>query len=92
MYMRESWTDERLDDFSKHVDRRFDEVDRRFDEADRRVGETNKRLDRIEERIDTAFARFDARFDTLQRAVMGFGLGGVVTMVIGFLGLILSHG
>jgi tetrahydromethanopterin S-methyltransferase subunit G len=77
MYIRESWNDDRLDDFAKHVDHRFDEVD--------------KRLDRLEERVDTAFARFDARFDTLQRAVMGFGLGGVVTVVIGFLGLILTH-
>jgi hypothetical protein len=25
--MRESWTDERLDDFAKHVERRFDKVD-----------------------------------------------------------------
>ena len=31
--MRKSWTDERLDDFRRDVDRRFDEVgtDRRFD-------------------------------------------------------------
>lgn len=43
--MRESWTDERLDDFAKHVDRRFDEVDRRFDAVD-------KRLERLEERMD----------------------------------------
>lgn len=39
--MRESWTDERLDDFAKHVDHRFDEVDRQFDEV-------NRRLDRVE--------------------------------------------
>lgn len=39
--MRESWTDERLDDFAKHVDHRFDEVDRQFDGV-------NRRLDRVE--------------------------------------------
>jgi hypothetical protein len=47
--MRESWTDERLDDFAKHVDHRFDAVDRRFDEVDRRFEEVNKRLDRLED-------------------------------------------
>ncbi len=32
--MRESWTDQRLDDFRGEVNRRFDEVDRRFDKVD----------------------------------------------------------
>ena len=34
--VRESWTDERLDDFAKHVDLRFDQVDRRFDRLEAR--------------------------------------------------------
>ncbi len=38
---RESWTDERLDDFRENVNQRFDFVDQRFDAVD-------KRLDRIE--------------------------------------------
>lgn len=29
--VRESWTDERLDDFRGEVNRRFDEVDKRLD-------------------------------------------------------------
>lgn len=41
--MRESWTDERLDDFRGEVNRRFDEtrgeMNRRFDEVDRRFDE-----------------------------------------------------
>ncbi len=60
--VRESWTDERLDDFVAHVDRRFDLVDRRFDAVD-------KRLDRIEDRIEEGFARFDTRLDSIQRAI-----------------------
>jgi hypothetical protein len=39
--VRESWTDERLDDFVKHVDHRFDAVDHRFDAVD-------QRFDRVE--------------------------------------------
>jgi uncharacterized protein YPO0396 len=47
--MRESWTDERLDDFAKHVDQRFDklerDVDRRFDKVDAELHRVNDRLD-----------------------------------------------
>jgi hypothetical protein len=43
--MRENWTDERLDDFAKNVDRRFNEVDRRFDKVDAELARINDRLD-----------------------------------------------
>ena len=45
--MRESWTDERLDDFVKHVDQRFDAVDRRFDKVDSELHRVNDRLDAL---------------------------------------------
>jgi hypothetical protein len=35
--MRQSWTDERLDDFKEQVNQRFDSVDRRLDGLDRRL-------------------------------------------------------
>lgn len=44
MIPRETWSDERLDEFKASVNQRFDEVDRRFDEVD-------KRLDRMDEDI-----------------------------------------
>lgn len=34
--MRESWTDERLDEFGKRIDERFDRVDERFERVDER--------------------------------------------------------
>ena len=43
--MRKTWTDERLDDFVVHVDRRFDEVDRRLDRVDTELHRINDRLD-----------------------------------------------
>jgi hypothetical protein len=54
--MRESWTDERLDDFRAETSRRFDEVDRRFD--------------RVEGRIDGLAQEMNARFDGLQRSLI----------------------
>jgi Pyruvate/2-oxoacid:ferredoxin oxidoreductase gamma subunit len=35
--MRESWTDECLDDLKESVSERFDQVDKRFDQVDARL-------------------------------------------------------
>jgi hypothetical protein len=42
---RETWTDERLDDFKENVNQRFDQVDKRFDQVDRRLASIDARLD-----------------------------------------------
>jgi tetrahydromethanopterin S-methyltransferase subunit G len=73
--MRESWTDERLDDFAKHVDHRFDEVDRRFDEVDRRFGEVDRRFDKV----DAELHRVNDRLDGIQRALI-FAIIAMTTM------------
>jgi Pyruvate/2-oxoacid:ferredoxin oxidoreductase gamma subunit len=39
--MRDSWTDERLDDLKESMNERFDQVDRRF-------GQVDARLDRVD--------------------------------------------
>lgn len=78
--VRESWTDERLDDFAAHVDQRFDAVDRRFDVVD--------------QRFDTVDRRFDAlarRFDALQRTLLQIGGGVVAALIAGFLGVIATQ-
>lgn len=69
--MRQSWTDEHLDDFRVDVGRRFDVVDRRFDKVD-------ARLDQID-------AKFDALLRTLMQVGFGLGIGllGVVAALIG---------
>lgn len=43
--VRESWTDERLDDFRDEVNRRFDDVGKRFDKVDSELQRVNDRLD-----------------------------------------------
>jgi predicted nuclease with TOPRIM domain len=44
--MRESWTDERLDEFGKRIDERFDRVDERFEQVE-------KRLDRLADGLES---------------------------------------
>ncbi len=36
---RETWTDERIDDFKENVNQRFDQVDKRFDQVERKMSE-----------------------------------------------------
>jgi tetrahydromethanopterin S-methyltransferase subunit G len=49
--VRESWTDERLDDFRGEVNRRFDAVDKRFDKVDHELNRVNDRLDGLNKAI-----------------------------------------
>ncbi|HWM63305.1 MAG TPA: hypothetical protein VNP96_04860 [Solirubrobacterales bacterium] len=55
MTMRESWTDERLDDFRRDVDRRFVEVDRRFDKVEAELHRINDRLDAMQRLMAQGF-------------------------------------
>jgi len=79
--MRESWTDERLDDFRGEVNRRFDEAERRtdarFDDVDRRFNDVDRRLDGVDKRLD----KLDSRFDDLIRVIMVTGGGAIITML-----------
>jgi hypothetical protein len=75
--MRESWTDERLDDFAKHVDHRFDLVDRRFEEIDRRFEEVDRRFDDVDRRLE----RLEDQMGGLQRAVI-YGFIAMATVIV----------
>ena len=71
--MRSTWTDERLDDFATHTDRRFDAVDKRFDRVDRELSGLRTEM--------------NARFDSLQRTMIQFGgslLASFVGLVVAF--------
>lgn len=90
--MRQSWTDDRLDDFRGEVNRRFDNVDRRFDEAaadvnrrfDKAAADVNRRFDEVDKRLD----KLDDRFAEFQRTILATGGGIIATLVAGILSLI----
>jgi hypothetical protein len=76
--MRESWTDERLDDFREETARRFEEARtetaRRFEEAgaetSRRFQEVYRRFDEVDRRLDGV----DADIRELRGAVAQIGV------------------
>ncbi len=77
--MRESWTDDRLDDLNGKVDALRVEVkteftavrgamSKRFDKVDSRFDKIDSRFDKIDERfekMDGRFERMDERFDKI---------------------------
>jgi hypothetical protein len=69
---REAWTDERLDDLSRRMDRGFDEV----------KGEVRD----LRSEMNNRFAAVDARFDSMQRTmIIGFAsiVASTVASVVG---------
>jgi hypothetical protein len=84
---RNSWTDDRLDDFRRDMDRRFDETNRRFDEV-------NQRMDAGFARVDANFARVDEKFDAQQRVLVQIGwtlAAAMLTLLASTLGLFITQ-
>jgi len=58
--MRQSWTDDRLDDLSHRMDERFDHVEGEMDQRFNRVeGEMDQRFNRVEGEMKAGFDRVD---------------------------------
>ncbi len=72
--MRESWTDERLDDFRGEVNRRFDDVNRRFDKVDTELNRVNDRLDGLHKILSFALVAYTSA--TLA------GYGAMVALIV----------
>jgi len=93
--MRESWTDERLDDFRAETARRFDTLERRmdggFDRVEERFEKVDAKFERLEAKVDVKFERINERFDSLHRMMLQFGAGALVTFAVGFASLILTQ-
>jgi hypothetical protein len=79
--MRESWTDERLDDFRGEVNRRFDEVDRRFGEVDRRFDKVDTQLNRVNDRLDGLHKVLVFGIIAYTSAMLA-GYGAIVALII----------
>ena len=78
--VRESWTDERLEEFGKRIDERFDRVDQRFDDVDARFAQVDKRFDRLE----TKLLHVDSRLDSMGRSMIVAAIAMSSTMIAGF--------
>jgi hypothetical protein len=86
--MRQSWTDDRLDNLNRKVDERFDRVDERIDRADRetnrRFDETDRRLIAIEGDVKEMRSEMTGRLDSIGRSMVYLAVGLTTAMLAGF--------
>jgi hypothetical protein len=89
--MRESWTDERLDDLNGRVSDGFErvegqvrdlrgEMNERFDKGFGKVDARFEKVDARFDKVDAKFERIDGRLDSIQRtmAMGAFTLAGAI--------------
>src|SRR5690349_7097630 len=85
--MRESWTDERLDEFGKRIDERFDRVDERIGDLRGEMKADLARVDKHFEQIDNRFEQIDKRLDKQAGSLESMQR----TMVIGVIALFSAY-
>ena len=78
--VRDTWTDERLDDLTARMEKDFRRVDERFEQVDRRF-----------ERVDERFDQLNARFDSLQQSIIVIGGGLLTAFMVAMTGLIATR-
>ena len=84
--MRNSWTDDRLDDLNLKVDRGFEEADKRFEQVDRR-------FQRVESEIHSLRMETVAEFKAVRKEINeGFHLMHrlMVQMIVALVGVLLT--
>jgi hypothetical protein len=79
--MRESWTDDRLDDLSHRVE----ELGRRTDDG------FNSLRTEMNARFEAHESRSDARFDAMQRMMLQLWAGMMFTIIAGFATLLATQ-
>lgn len=82
--MRESWTDDRLDDLSHRVD----ELSRRVDDLGRRVDDG---FNAMRGEMNARFERREIRFDSLQRMMIQLWAGTMFTLLAGIATLLATQ-
>jgi hypothetical protein len=91
--MRQSWSDDRLDDLSNRVDAGFARIDASIVRLDAKIDDSVARLDaKIDGRIDSSaakllqemqmgFHQINARFDAMQQKMIRVG-GGLIGVLV----------
>jgi prefoldin subunit 5 len=83
MTPRETWTDERLDEFKASVNQRFDEVDKRFDQVDKRLDGIDADIRELRGEI----GQIRESMEAMQRTMVHGAIGMCGVMITGFVAL-----
>jgi hypothetical protein len=86
--MREKWTDERLDDMNGRISEGFDRLDHE-------LRDVRAEIRALRSDVGTEFGsvrtEMSSRFDAIQQLILRVSAGMFGTMVIGFIGLVVSQ-
>ena len=83
MTPRETWTDERLDEFKASVNQRFDQVDKRFDQVDKRL----EGIDADIRELRGEIGQIRESMEAMQRTMVHGAIGMCGVMITGFAAL-----
>lgn len=96
--MRESWTDDRLNNLNERMTERFDRVDQRFAQVDHRFEQVDQRFEQVDHRFDRLEAdvrglrtEMNTRFDAMQRLLIQFCAGTLAAMGAAIVGLVATQ-
>jgi hypothetical protein len=89
--VRESWTDERLDDLKESVNDLARRMDAGFAESRLEGASIRKEMKEGFQATDARFNSIDARFDALQRTIIQIGGGMAAAFVAALIGLIATQ-
>jgi SMC interacting uncharacterized protein involved in chromosome segregation len=70
----------RIDKRFEQVDKRFEQVDKRFEQVDKRFEQVDKRFERLETELREQHREFSDRFDRLQKLMLQFSGGALLTV------------
>lgn len=93
--MRDSWTDERLDDMNHRMDEGFSRVDQELRLIRSEIGtlrsETRGEAETLRVEMNAQFTALNTRIDSLQRLMIQVGGGMIAAFLAGFAGLIATQ-
>jgi chromosome segregation ATPase len=93
--MRQSWSDDRLDDLNKRVDDGFARVDAQFARVDAQFARLDAKIDataaELRQEMKMGFDQINARFDAMQQTMMRIGAGLIGVLVASGAGLIATQ-
>lgn len=76
-----SWTEGRLDDLNRKVDKGFDKVDGRFDKVDERFEKVDERFEKVSDEFKAVRGEMHAGFVQTQRMFLGAVLMVIVAVI-----------
>ena len=89
--VREKWTDERLDDMNGRMVEGFDRLDRDIREVRSEIAGVREEVAGVRGEVNGVRTEMNTRFEAMHRLIIQVGGGLFGTMVIGFLGLVLTQ-